>query len=547
MVEALVDLQTWVECLQINNTQVIPACDTLFKCGYTVVDAPRGRIKRLYTIDRINQTTGLEDPTQPLDWCSIAPYRQVDYSDLNQYVSQSLAGKVDGGFWGWCSGFFWGALAGAVAFPTCWEQKYRFYPPPTDAGLERAPPLPLGTHYQQTSTDAGHLDTTTNIFQGIRAQYGMWALVSGQIFVAPWIQSTETIVVEWDGIKRTWNDGDLVDDDPNLKKAVEWYVRWQQALKYDHDCDEASAAVAAYNEVRAVLIHECREENEVRDAGDAVNRVARGAALVVPTFVNEPQTATAQCPQNTTGNPVTYTVPQGTVTSTVSVAAANAQAKSLALQVAGQQLTCTPIAVTYHNAAVTKTVQCPQGSDGFSVSITIQAGQFTSTVSQLDADTQAGNAALAQATAALVCTFQNAAINMPVVCPPPSTGSCPTVIIPTGAYTSILSQADADSQAQAAATVQANAEIAAHCTGGAPTIYLNTAQSVPVRFTCATGHGTFSLGTSVTVPAGTFSSQISQADANSKAVAYANSKGLLQLQAECASIQAGGIPRPPIP
>ena len=452
MVEALVELQTWVECLQVNNTQVVPACDTLFKCGYTVLDAPRGRIKRLYTIDQINQTTGLEDPNVPVDWCTLVNYRQVEYADLNKFVSQSLAGKVEGGFWNWCSGFFWPALASVVAFPTCWAQKYRFYTPPTDAGLAQAPPLPLGTHYAQPSTDAGAVNPSTGIFQGIRAQWGMWALVSGQIFVAPWIQSTETIVVEWDGIKRTWNDGDLVDDDPNLKKAVEWYVRWQQALKYDHDYEEASAAVASYNQTVATMIHECREENEIRDVADSVNRVARGAALIVPTFVNEPQTATAQCPQNTTGNPVTYTVPQGTVTSTVSVADANARAKSLALQTAGKQLVCTPIVVTYHNVAQTATAQCPQGASGSVVSITISAGTVTSTISQADADAQAFAQAQQQATAALVCTYQSAAINMAVTCPSPSTGSCPNVIIPTGAYTSTLSQADADAQAQAAAT-----------------------------------------------------------------------------------------------
>jgi hypothetical protein len=525
MIEALMDLQTWVECLQINNTQVIPACDTLFKCGYTVLDAPRGRINRLYTIDRVNQDTGREDPAVPIDWCSERTYRQVEYSDLDRFISQTLAAAQNGSLWSWCNLAF-ASLAGIFAFPTCWQQKYATYPPPDDAGLDKAPPLPLGYHYAQTSTDSPN---------GLRAQWGMWALRGGQIFVAPWIQSTETIVVEWDGIKRSYNDLDLVDDDPNLKKAVEWYVRWQHALKYDRDYEAASAAVVNYNEARAVLIHECREETEIRDAAESVNSKARGAALVVPTFTNEPQTATAKCPQNTTGQPVTVTVPSGTVASIVSVADANAQARSLALQQAGVQLTCTPNPVTYLNTAQSFTAQCQSGT-GQPVTITVDAGTVTSTVSQAAADAAALAQATTQALAALTCTFSNTQQSFTAHCPVGHPGSDVTRTIPAGAFTSTLSQADADAQALAEATSQATAALSC---AGSPTVYLNTVQTVHVTLACATSRGNFALSTNVTVPAGTYSSQVSQADANNQAIAYANSKGRSILQLQCQSLQAG--------
>ena len=70
--------------------------------------------------------------------------------------------------------------------------------------------------------------------------------MGAQIFIAPWIQSTETIVIEYDGLKRNWQNSDLVDQDPNLLKAVQWSVLWQHALKYDRDYDSANAAVASY-------------------------------------------------------------------------------------------------------------------------------------------------------------------------------------------------------------------------------------------------------------------------------------------------------------
>lgn len=522
--EALIDLQIWVECLQVNNTQVVPQCNTLFKCGLTVTDCPRGRIKRLYVIDKINQTTGFEDPTVPVDWCSAVDYRQVEYADLDRYVSQTLAGKLDNGFWGWCG--LPASLAGIVAFPTCWFNKYT-YPPPTDAGLSQAPPLPEGYHYAQTSTDEPN---------GVRAQYGMWAIRGGQIFVGPWIQSTETIVIEWDGIKRSWNDLDLVDDDPNLQKAVEQYVRWQHALKYDHDYEAANAAVQAYNDARATLIYECRQETMARDPAIAESSAARGASLVVQTFVNEPQTQTAACPAGTTGNAVTVTVPAGTVASTISVADANAKARSLALQQAGQQLVCTTPPPTFLNTQQTFVAHCV-GSTGSPVTIVVAAGTFTSTISQADADAQALTSATNQANAQLVCTFQNTQQSFTATCPAGKTGAPVTKTVAAGTFSSTVSQSDADAQALAAATNQALAALT--CTPAAP-VFQSTEQVItrhstcfynvnPHQFPCAA----HDIQVQVDVAAGSFSSTVSQADANQQAIDYGNNLAAAQLQIQC--------------
>jgi hypothetical protein len=546
MVEALIDLQKWDKCLQINNTQVIPQCDTLFKCGYTVTDAPRGRINRLYTLDKVNQTTGLEDPTVPTDWCSVVDYRQVDYTDLDRYVSQALAGQTNLAFWAWWN--IPSLLAGVIAFPTCWAGKYRTYPPPTDAGLSGAPFLPAGFHYAQTSTD------TPN---GVRAQFGMWAIKGGQIYVAPWIQSTETIVIEWDGVKTTWADTDLIDSDALLQAAVEWYVRWQQALKYDKDYDAANAAVGEYNENRAKLIHECREQTDVKDSADAANSVARGASLVVPTFTNNPQAATASCPTGTTGSPVSYTVQQGTVVSTVSQADADARAQSLALQMAGQQLACVALPVTYYSVPQSYTATCGNGT-GAPVTVKIPAGQFTSTLSQSDANSQALASAQAQAQAELTCTYQStaAAGSVTVSCPAGTTGSSVTVNLPAGYATSTVSQADANAKATAAATVQANAQLV--CNSVSVTTYLNTAQSVPQTLVCirtiqgignvgtgGSGSGgggtrTVTLQYTATVPAGQFSSTTSQSAANTLAYNYGVLLAQNTLQNACAQFQATG-------
>lgn len=515
-VEALIDIQQWAECYQINNTFIVPQCNTLFKCGLTVTDAPRGRIKRVYTIDQINQTTGQEDPSVPVDWCSMVEYLQVDYSQLDEYVSNTLASAWGGGFWGWFGGLFNGVpITSLVALPACWIDKYTF-PPPTDAGLSTAPPLPLGYHYPQNSTDVPNG----------RAQSGCWAQKGGQIFLAPWIQSTETVIIEWDGLKRTWNDLDIVDNDPILKSAVENYVRWQHAQKYDHDYEEAKVFQDSYNDLRSRLIYECAKENEIREGNQSSK--ARGASTVVPTFTNTAQQATASCPAGQTGAAVTVIVPAGNVISLISVADANAKAQSLALQQAGGQLQCTTPVPTFTNAQQTYTANCSTGT-GSPVTVTIDAGTVTSTVSQADANAQALLLATNQATAQLSCTYVNTAQTFTGTCANGSNSTSRTVA--AGQFTSMLSQADANSKALASATNQVNAILAPLCS---VQLFINTQQSVPVSRTCLRGNiGIVTLQVTITVPAGTVTSTVSQAAANAAAQAIGLAEGQAQLQAEC--------------
>lgn len=505
-IEALVDLQQWVECQQINNTQITPQCNTLFKCGYSVTDAPRGRIKRIYAIDHINQTTGLEDPSAPLDWCSIVEYRQVNFDDLDYYVSRSLANTISGGFWGWLGGLFTSGFIPYIAWPeVCggWNKKYTF-PPPTDEGLTTAPPLPLGFHYPQTSTDA----------KG-RALSGLWALKGGQIYVAPWIQSTEVMVIEWDGLKRTWTDLDIVDNDPLLKQAVENYVISEHARKYDHDYEAAEAAMEQYKELRSRLMYECEQENQIRESNET--SMARGASQVVPTYTNDAQSATASCPSGQTGSPVAYTVPAGTVVSLISVADANSKAQSLALQTAGQQLVCVPTPPSWTNAVQSYTANCTSGSAGQSVTVTVAAGVITSLISQADADAQALSQAQSQAMAKLVCTWTSTAQTFTGLCGDNTTQV--TATTPAGQFTSTISRADANQQALTAA------QNAALQTCPSSTAFGNTPQTATVKKLCeiinGLGQPTFiTVSGSFTVTANLFFAT-TQAGANTLAFNYA--------------------------
>lgn len=393
---------------------------------------------------------------------------------------------------------------------------WRRFIPPDDLGLETAPPLPLGHHYAQTSTDRAHG----------RAKYGWFAINGGQIVLVPWIQNTETVLLYWDGIKRDWTDLDPIDPDPLFKRTIEAYVRWQHEMKHGHDPKIQADAESAYNAGVAQLMYLCRQENELMDSRAMGFDDARGSSQVIKTYVNEAQQATANCQSPQTGTPITVSIPAGTVSSLISVDDANAKARSQALQQAGAQLNCTTPAIVYENTAQHYTADCGL-AQGNPVSVTVPAGTFTSSVSQADADAQALASATASANAALSCTFLNAEQTYMASCQDSSHPT--TVTVAAGAFTSTISQSDADALAMASAQSQVNATLASLCS--ATTLYHNTQQVVPVSYYCNFTRTT--LTGNITVAANTFTSTASQSAANLLAQQYAQTVGRAQLAARC--------------
>lgn len=501
-VDAVVDLQTIVPCLQRDNTDLFPQCATLYNCGATVFDAPRGIIRSLSIIDKINADTGLEDAEADDDWCSEIEYTQIDPCHIRAYLGLGAAR-------GCCypSGYFFN-------LPICSKS---YFPIPTDEGVpDGLPLLPLGFHYPQTSTDR----------TWGRAAGGVWAIERGKISIVPWIQSTETVVIRWDGIKRTWTDADAIDQDPLFLEAVEEYVRWKNAGKFEKDPEEAQRAAIAYGSARQMLWRNCREETRVRSCGDSsgggTGSQARASSVSLGTlYFNEEQSFTATCDSSLEGDPVTVTIPAGTVGSNISVADANQKAMTQAQTQAEAQIVCEEPTVTYWNAEVTRTAECDREEgapppEGSPVTVTIHANTVSSTVSQADADQQAAILAMSQARAGLSCTYKNAA----------QTAYCPTdenvsATVPAGTHSSTVSQAVADKLARDDAQNQVNADPA--CPGNAvlcwntgirryKTYICRYARQMPGSPVVPAAYGRVG----VTVPANTFSAA-TVSDANTLA------------------------------
>lgn len=202
--EGLTIIQKWVDCLQQNNTSVYEHCSTYWDCNTTVVEAPKGRLKRVYTV-------------QSDQMCDKVYYRQVSYAKL-----------------------------------LCMAKDYGLHDPPDQTG---APELEVPFYYANDSTDrhAG------------RSRYGFYAIQRGRVYAFPYIHSSESLILEWDGLKRDWKDGDLVNGDPEHYRTIKLYVAKEMARDYDNDMNRYQAMSIEYREALRDLIHECREETRVRE------------------------------------------------------------------------------------------------------------------------------------------------------------------------------------------------------------------------------------------------------------------------------------------
>lgn len=541
--EALWDICKVVPCYQTANADVYPHCATYFNCGMTVLPQPAGKINRVYVIDRIDPVTGAESATGEDEWCKKVFLNRVEFCHIERYVKLSQQ----------CSNPNYLATT-FESFYTLLFGPYRNkrrYPKPTDEGMEALPVLPPGFHYPQASTDAAG-----------PACDGVYATHRGRIYIAPWIQSAETVVVEWSGIKRQWSDSDLVEDDPKFRQAVRLHVAHQHESSFGEPAKAAAFHMELYGGpnspgVIPLLIHECEEQNRVLScAEDGRGSMARGMGLQSNLFYNDTKFEfTAHCPAGKTGGPFTVVKEIGSVPSAMSVADANARASQKAQDEANARLVaCVTPEIVYWNTVQLGNASCPGPSaDGLTPAATGPATTATepanlhSAASQAAADALAKAAADAKARALLTCTFHNAAQTRQATCPADTTGAATEATIAAGQaeYDSTISQVDADTNAGIAA--QNAAEALLVCVGLPTFLVGNTIQQAQSTRLCFTQFGQMQpIFAASTVQAGTRTKLATaatqaavQAEVNAQALALAQSNVNHSLVAQCSAM--GGV------
>ena len=212
MIEGLADIQKWVDLEKASNCNVIRFCKTFHRNAMTVVPAPRGIIHRVYTI--------ADD-----DWNRPVIYVQESWPK-----------------------------------PESWSGRFRKMLLPLVSGIAR---LPLGFEYANERTDL-RFGNEERPFH--RAHSGIWAIHDRNIYISPWIQSNEMVVIEWTGIKPAseWTDDDLVSDAVDFKKVLKLYVQYAHERDYGSDTAKENRLHDAYDDAMSDLMLQAKWETDVR-------------------------------------------------------------------------------------------------------------------------------------------------------------------------------------------------------------------------------------------------------------------------------------------
>lgn len=210
-------LQRYVPCLQNRNIDRYAQCATYFQGGKTVFPAPKGRIQRVYTI--LGKSGEEIYP---------ALFKQVTKDELECDSLKHLS---------------------------------MIYPPLNLANED----LPMGFKYPEKDSDymvdaTGAKKTTKHY----RSVIGRWAVEKEKLYVSPWINSDEIVVVEWDGVKNSFSSDDIITDNVDFKRALRLFVQRETARDFDADYERYRYMTIDFNEALGDLIHECKKENEVR-------------------------------------------------------------------------------------------------------------------------------------------------------------------------------------------------------------------------------------------------------------------------------------------
>ena len=259
------------------------------------------------------------------------------------------------------------------------------------------------------------------------------------------------------------------------------------------------------------------------------------------------------CPTGGTPNTVTYTVAAASYSSTVSQAAADQLAQN-DVNANGQTYANNNGTCTFYNVQKSGSFtrnNCPTGGTPNTVTYTVAAGTYSSTVSQAAADQLAQNDVNGNGQTYAnnngTCTFYNVQQSWTYTrnnCPSGAVGSYVTYTVAAGTYSSTVSQAAADQLAQN--DVNANGQTYAN-NNGTCTWYNVQKSGNFTRNNCSSGY----VGSTVTytVAAAAYSSTTSQAaadqlaqnDVNANGQAYANANGTCTQLVTITSINYMGV------
>lgn len=214
IIDSLIDLQQKVPCLRTQHRDRHSMADTYLDCAASVLSAPRGFISQIYAVTQDN-------------CCAKRHFQPIDHDEMRQLLADNQN-------------------CGTLLDPT-----YYYYV--EDYGYLDYPAY--GCLYYGDSS--GATDTA------YRPGTSFVSLHNGLLYLFPWLQSNEVLVVEWDGIKRSWKDIDEVTWDREVQDAAEHFLSFKSALREDCDPQKLQLERGLYDQLVAKQIWQCRKERRI--------------------------------------------------------------------------------------------------------------------------------------------------------------------------------------------------------------------------------------------------------------------------------------------
>ena len=201
ILDGLIELQRWCPYFRSRQFKIVPFASTLYRQGTSYFCPPAGRVKRVAT-----------------------------------YTDESLQDIV-------------------------------YYDPAERHELDRLQQgRSRGLEYPEGSAvSVGYFAPTPDVDKGFRAERGIFVIDGKQLAVHPHIESGENILVEWDGIVRSFDDADAVDlgdYEPQCIDILSLYLRKEAALREDRNTSDYEAVFMRWKQAVASLKLDTKEDEE---------------------------------------------------------------------------------------------------------------------------------------------------------------------------------------------------------------------------------------------------------------------------------------------
>jgi len=165
-----------------------------------------------------------------------------------------------------------------------------YYDPCTREDIER-----LTQHrarvqqYPETANkEFGAYSPSSDLDKGYRAERGLFCIDRDQIIVFPHLESTERVMVEWEGSVTAYDDSDIVDFgkyEAQVLTALENYVRWKSLGKDDRSAGDYVLMEKEWVEAVRGLIIDTQDDTEAEITVSDIGSLSRTLMPVAPDVV----------------------------------------------------------------------------------------------------------------------------------------------------------------------------------------------------------------------------------------------------------------------